>query len=145
MKIVIGNDHAGIELKQFLSKELEVMGHEVINIGCDVHESVNYPEFGKEVGTRVVNQEADLGIVICGTGIGISIATNKVKGARCALCTNELMADLSRRHNNANVLALGARILGDELALAITKSFVEGEFEGGRHATRVSMIEDVSK
>ncbi len=141
MKIAIGNDHAGVELKQYLVKHLEEWGHEVLDLGHNGTDSVNYPEFGKQVATRVVNKEADLGIVICGTGIGISISANKVTGARAALCTNELMADLSRRHNNANVLALGARILGDELALSITKAFLSGEFEGGRHETRVDLIE----
>lgn len=141
MKIMIGNDHAGVEMKKLLTQQLLEWGHEVINRGTDSIDSVNYPEFGKEVANAVVKEEADLGIIICGTGIGISIAANKVKGARAAVCTNELMADLARRHNNANVLALGARIVGDELAIAITKAFVEGKFEGGRHGTRVDLIE----
>ncbi len=141
MKIMIGNDHAGVEMKKLLTQQLQEWGHEVINRGTDSIDSVNYPEFGKEVANAVVKEEADLGIIICGTGIGISIAANKVKGARAAVCTNELMADLARRHNNAYVLALGARIVGDELAIAITKAFVEGKFEGGRHGTRVDLIE----
>lgn len=141
MKIMIGNDHAGVEMKTLLTTHLENQGHEVINVGTNNHDSVNYPDFGREVASRVLNKEADLGIIICGTGIGISIAANRVKGARAALCTNEIMADLARRHNNANILALGARILGDELALAITDKFLSSEFEGGRHETRVNLIE----
>ena len=104
-------------------------------------ESVDYPEYGKAVGNAVVNNEGELGIVVCGTGIGISIATNKVKGVRCALCHDITTARLSREHNNANVLALGGRILGDVLALEIVDTFLSTNFEGGRHQTRIDKIE----
>lgn len=141
MKIGFGNDHAGVELKQLLMKTVEEMGHEAVDYGYNGDESVDYPIFSRKTAEAVASMEVDYGVVICGTGIGISIAANKVKGVRAALCTNELMATLARQHNKANVLALGARILGDELAIAILKAFLSTEFEGGRHQNRVNLIE----
>lgn len=141
MKIVIGNDHAGVEFKQTILKHLEAQGHQLINVGTDSPDSVDYPDIAGEVGRIVLSGEAEYGIVICGTGIGISIAANKMEGIRAALCHNEFTARLSRLHNNANVLALGARVIGDELGKAIADSFIATEFEGGRHARRVGKIE----
>lgn len=142
MKIALGCDHGGYELKETVKKYLEEKGYEVLDLGCHSTESVNYPVYGKAVGNAVVNKEADYGIVICGTGIGISIAANKVKGVRAALCMNTTMARLTREHNNANVLAMGARLLGDVLALEIVDTFLNTEFQGGRHTERVAMLED---
>ena len=110
--------------------------------GTHSQESVDYPTYGKEVAKAVVSGEGTFGIVVCGTGIGISIATNKVKGIRCALCHNTTTARLTREHNDANVLALGGRILGDILALEIVDIFIETNFEGGRHLTRINSIEE---
>lgn len=142
MRIAIGNDHAGPSLKKELISFLENEGHEVINFGTDGHESVDYPDFAKAVSNAILNKEADLGILICGTGIGISIAANKISGIRAAVVTNELCARLARQHNNANILALGARIVGLDLAKACVKEFLNAEFEGGRHLIRVNKLEE---
>ena len=141
MKLVIGNDHAGVEFKEKLVKALEERGHEVINVGTDSLESVDYPDIAVLVGEKVLDGEDKFGILICGTGIGISIAANKIKGIRAALVHNEFTAKLARLHNDANVIALGARVIGDELGLACVETFINTEFEGGRHARRVSKIE----
>ena len=141
MKLVIGNDHAGVEFKEKLVKALEERGHEVINVGTDSLESVDYPDISVLVGEKVLDGEAKFGILICGTGIGISIAANKIKGIRAALVHNEFTAKLARLHNDANVIALGARVIGDELGLACVETFINTEFEGGRHARRVGKIE----
>ena len=141
MKLVIGNDHAGVEFKEKLVKVLEERGHEVINVGTDSLESVDYPDIAVLVGEKVLDGEAKFGILICGTGIGISIAANKIKGIRAALVHNEFTAKLARLHNDANVIALGARVIGDELGLACVETFINTEFEGGRHARRVDKIE----
>ena len=141
MKLVIGNDHAGVEFKEKLVKALEERGHEVINVGTDSLESVDYPDIAVLVGEKVLDGEAKFGILICGTGIGISIAANKIKGIRAALVHNEFTAKLARLHNDANVIALGARVIGDELGLVCVETFINTEFEGGRHARRVGKIE----
>ena len=141
MKIIIGNDHAGVEFKNTIMKHLEEQGHEVINVGTDTLDSVDYPDIAKSVAEKVLEEEGNLGIIICGTGIGISIAANKIKGIRAALVHNEFTAKLARLHNDANVIALGARVIGDELGLACVETFINTEFEGGRHARRVGKIE----
>jgi ribose 5-phosphate isomerase B len=138
MKIAIGCDHAAIILKNIIKEKFNT--YDFIDYGTNSTDSCDYPDFGKAVGESVASKEADLGIVICGSGIGISIAANKVKGVRCALCLNEFMAEMSRRHNNANVLALGARVIGEELAIAIVKRWLESPFEAGRHELRVNKI-----
>lgn len=143
MKIAIGNDHAATELKFIIKEYVEGMGHEVINYGTDDNESCDYPAYGKKVGEAVVNGEADCGILICGTGVGISIAANKVKGVRAAVCSDVATAHLVKEHNNANIIAFGARIVGVELAKDIVKSYLEAEFEGGRHQRRIDMIHDI--
>ena len=140
MKIVIANDHAGVELKNEVKEYIESLGHEVINIGTDSNESCNYPEYGKKAALMVANHEVDLGVLICGTGVGISLAANKVKGIRCGVCSETTTARLIRQHNNANMIAFGARIVGSELAKDIVKTFIESEFQGGRHQIRIDMI-----
>jgi len=138
MKIVIASDHAGYRLKGILKDKLE--GYEFIDAGTDSEDSCDYPDFAEKAGSMVATGEADAGIVICGTGIGISIAANKVKGVRAALCFNEFMAEMSRLHNNANVLALGARVIGEDLAVRIAEVWLKTGFEGGRHRRRVEKI-----
>ena len=142
MKIAIGNDHAGVEFKNKIMQELRSKGYEVVNVGTDTQDSVDYPDVAKEVSEKVINGEVNFGILICGTGIGISIAAKKIKRIRAALCHNEYTAKQARLHNDANILALGARVIGDELGKAIVKTFLNTEFEGGRHARRVSKIEN---
>lgn len=142
MKIALGCDHGGYELKEKVKTHLEKKGYEVLDLGCHSTESVNYPVYGKAVGEAVAKKEAEYGVVICGTGIGISIAANKVKGVRAALCMNTTMARLTREHNDANVLAFGARMVGDVLALEMVDTFLNTAFEGGRHTARVQMLED---
>lgn len=142
MKVVLGSDHGGYELKMSLKRHLEAKGIETTDIGAeDGTTSVSYVHFGLEAARKVASGEADFGIVVCGTGLGISIAANKVKGIRCALCTNEFMAEMSRRHNNANMLALGGRVLAPAYASRLADIFLETEFDGGRHAVRVGQIE----
>lgn len=141
MKIVIGNDHAGVDLKNKVKEELRKKGHEVINVGTDTLDSVDYPDIAVLASEKVLSGEAQFGILICGTGIGISIAANKIKGIRAALAHNEFTAKLSRLHNDANIIALGARVLGDSLAIVCVETFINTEFEGGRHARRVGKIE----
>lgn len=143
MKIGIGSDHGGFELKEYIKEYLEKSGVEFIDYGTYNKDSVDYPEYGKKVAEAVISQEVDRGIVICGTGIGISIATNKVKGIRCALCGDTYSARMSREHNDANVLALGARVLGVDLALEIVGVWLKSEFLGGRHEIRVNKISDI--
>ena len=133
MKIAIGNDHAATDYKNEIVKFLEKEGHEVINLGTDSHESVDYPVFAKKVCNVVVKKEADFGILLCGTGIGVSIAANKVEGIRAALLYNEYSARLTKQHNNANVIAFGARVMGIDLILSCIKAYMESEYEGGRH------------
>ena len=143
MKIAIGNDHAAVEMKQEIQKYLEELGHEVINYGTDTHESCDYPAYGEKVGHAVVDGEADCGVLICGTGVGISIAANKVKGVRAAVCSDVTTAHLVKEHNNANIIAFGARIVGIEVAKDIVKAYLEAEYLGGRHANRVAMIDEI--
>ncbi len=143
MKIGIGSDHGGFELKESIKEYLKQEGIEYVDYGTNSTESVDYPDFGKKVAEAVVSKEVDRGIVICGPGIGISISANKVSGIRCALCGDTFSARMSRAHNNANVLALGGRVTGVGLALDIVKEFLEGEFEGGRHARRVNKIDEI--
>lgn len=141
MKIAIAADHGGYLLKEMIIGFLSnYEGVEVLDLGTNSTESVDYPLFGFACGEAVANGDADRGIVCCGTGIGISIAANKVPGIRCALCTSVEMAKLAREHNNANILALGARVVGGGLALKIAETFLDTEFEGGRHQRRVDLI-----
>lgn len=143
MKIGIGNDHAATELKFAIVDYLKELGHEVVNFGTDTNDSCNYPEYGEKVARAVVAKEVDLGILICGTGVGISIVANKVKGIRAVVCSEPCSARLAREHNNANILAFGARIVGEELAKTIVKEYLDASFLGGRHQTRVDMISEI--
>ncbi len=143
MKIAIGSDHAGYHYKEIVKKHLEEKGFEVIDKGTYSEERVDYPVYGEAVANAVASGEADKGIVICGTGIGISISANKVKGIRAALCTNEYMARMARKHNDANILAFGARVLGIDVVLGIVDEFFSTDFEGGRHERRVNLIKEI--
>ena len=143
MKIVIGNDHAATDMKKEIMAYLEEKGYEVLNVGTDGYESVDYPDFAKKVCDAVNSKEADLGIAICGTGVGISLACNKVKGIRCCVCSEPYSAIMSRRHNNSNIIAFGARVIGSEMAKMIVDGWLNAEFEGGRHERRVKMISDI--
>ena len=143
MKIAIGNDHSAVELKKHITKFVENMGHTVVNFGTDTLASCDYPEFGEKVGRAVAKGECDLGILICGTGIGISLAANKVKGVRAAVCSEPYSAKLTRQHNNANIIAFGARVVGEAMAEMIVDSFLTAEFEGERHKRRVDMITEI--
>ena len=145
MKLVIGNDHAAVELKIEIKAYLEEKGHEVINIGTDTHDSCNYPEYGEKAGRMVAAGEADGGVLICGTGVGISIAANKVKGVRAAVCSEPVTARLVKEHNNANIIAFGARIVGSETAKAIVDAWLDAKFQGGRHQTRIDMIHKIEE
>lgn len=140
MKIAIGNDHAALELKNHIVDYLVKEGHEVVNFGTDTPASTDYPIYGARVAHAVANGECERGVVICGTGVGISISANKVKGIRCALCSEPVSAKLTRQHNDANVLAMGARIIGPAMAEEIVHTFLTTEFEGGRHSRRVDLI-----
>lgn len=140
MKIALGCDHGGFELKEKIRKKLEEDGHECKDCGCYSTESCDYPIFGEAAARAVASGECERGIVVCTTGIGISIAANKVEGIRCAHCADTLEAQLCRQHNNANVLALGAGFTGSVLALEMVKTFLSTEFEGGRHARRVDLL-----
>jgi ribose 5-phosphate isomerase B len=139
-KIAFAADHAGYELKCQLIRALNDQGHEVLDLGCDSTDSVDYPDLGHLMGEAIDNGDAGMGVLVCGTGIGISIAANRHKSVRAALCTSSLMARLSRQHNDANVLALGARIIGVETALDCLQTFMNTAFEGGRHQRRLEKI-----
>ena len=143
MKIGIGSDHAGFDLKERIKEFLQKEGHEVIDFGTYSKESTHYPLFAEKVSLAVQKGEVERGILICGTGIGMSITANKFRGVRAALCTNEYMARMSRLHNDANVLCLGERVIGVELALSIVKVWLETPFEGGRHIQRVELISKI--
>ncbi len=143
MKIGIGSDHGGFQLKEYIKEYLDKEGISYVDYGTTSSESVDYPDYGKKVAEAVINGEVERAIVICGTGIGISIACNKVKGIRCALCGDTYSARMSREHNNANVLALGARVIGVDLAVEIVRTWLKSEFAGGRHEKRVNKISEI--
>ena len=143
MRIAIGNDHAATDLKFVIADYLKELGHEVVNFGTDTLDSCNYPEIGEKVGRAVVAGETECGILICGTGVGISIAANKVNGVRAAVCSDCATARLVTAHNNAHILAFGARSVGTELAKDIVKAYLDAEFLGGRHQTRIDMIHEI--
>jgi ribose 5-phosphate isomerase B len=145
LKIALGADHGGFELKNEIRMHLEGHGIEVMDLGTHSKESVDYPKFGFLVGDAVTAGRADLGIVVCGTGLGISMAANKVQGIRAAVCTETYSARMAREHNNANILALGGRVTGVGLALEIVDIFVKTPFAEGRHARRVDLITSIEK
>ena len=143
--IAIGCDHGGYELKEKILAHLQDRGLEYRDFGCDSTAPVDYPVYGKAVARAVAAGECDKGIVICSTGIGISITANKVNGIRCALCSDPFCAEMTRRHNDANMLAMGAGIIGPNMAERIVDVFLDTQFEGGRHARRVGLVMDVEK
>ncbi len=143
MTIIVGNDHAAVNMKEEIVTYLKELGHQVVNYGVDTAQSCDYPEIGEKVGQAVAAGEGGLGILFCGTGIGMAIVANKVRGVRAAVCTDTTMARLARQHNNANILTIGARITGTEAAKDIVRTYLESEFEGGRHEQRVDMIRDI--
>ena len=143
--IAIGSDHGGFALKQDVMKYLTELGLEYKDYGTYTEDSCDYPVYGEAVARAVANGEAEMGIVICGTGIGISITANKVKGIRAALCGDCYSAEFTRRHNDANVLAMGARVTGSGLACKIVDTFLTTEFEGGRHAKRIALIAELEE
>lgn len=143
MKIVISNDHAAVDLKKEIKTYIESLGHEVIDVGTNTNESCDYPYYGKIAAQKVASKECDLGVLICGTGVGISLAANKVKGIRCGVCSDTATARLIRQHNDANMISFGARVVGSELAKDIVKAFLTTDFEGGRHQRRVDMIMEI--
>jgi ribose 5-phosphate isomerase B len=140
MKIAIATDHNGVNEKQEIIKHLEAKGIEILDLSTDNTPTDDYPEFAFRVAKSVINNECNFGILLCGTGIGMSIAANKVKGIRAACCSDYFSAKLTRMHNDANVLCMGERVLGAGLALDIVDIFINTPFEGGRHQTRVDMI-----
>jgi len=143
MRIGMGNDHGGTELKWAIKAYLESKGHEIVNYGTDTNDSCDYPEYGRKVAEAVMAGEVECGILICGTGVGISIAANKVKGIRAAVCSDCATARLVKEHNNANILAFGARIVGVELAKDICDAYLNAEFEGDRHNRRIAKIHEI--
>ena len=143
MVIAIACDHGGFELKGTIISLLQSKGIEVLDLGTYSEESVDYPLFGRLAGEAVMSGKAERGIVCCGSGIGISIAANKVKGIRCALCTDAKMAELARKHNDANMLALGGRLTERDRAVSIVEVWLETEFEGGRHKRRTGMLDEM--
>ncbi len=143
MKIVMGSDHGGYGLKNAIADHLKRKGFEVVDVGTYSQESVDYPIYGRLAAEAVAKGVASLGIVCCGTGIGISMAANKVKGIRCALVTSNYMAEMTKRHNDANMLALGGRILSAEEAIDIVDIWLNTEFEGGRHQRRIDMLNEM--
>jgi len=140
-RIVLSSDHAAIDLRRAIAAHVNAKGWEAVDIGPTTTESTHYPLHGKAAAENVVSGDCRFGIIVCGTGQGIMMAANKVDGIRCGVCSDEFSAKMIRAHNDANMLALGARVLGEGLALELVDAFLETEFEGGRHATRVEMIE----
>ena len=145
MTIAMAADHGGFELKNAVTEYLEKNNIEYVDMGCYDKNSVDYPDIAQAVCKKITDGECELGILICGTGIGISISANKIDGIRAALCHSEYDAKMTRAHNDANVLCMGGRTTGVEIALAITESFLKGKFEGGRHARRVEKIMALEK
>lgn len=143
MKLAIGSDHVGLELKPTIIKYLEELGHEVTDFGPYTSERTDYPIYGKKVAKEVAAGNFDSGILICGTGVGISISANKVKGIRAVVCSEPYSAKLSKEHNNTNILAFGSRVVGSELAKMIVKDWLDAKFEGGRHSKRIEMLDHV--
>ena len=141
-KIYIASDHAGFALKEEVKQYLEDKNFEIEDLGTNSKESVDYPNYAFKLGEKVVGDQSSLGILICGTGIGMSMAANKVKDIRAAHCTSEKEAEMTKKHNNANVLCLGERIIDYDLAVKIVDRFLESEFEGGRHEGRVKKIDN---
>lgn len=145
MRIAIGNDHVAVELKYEIVKYLESNNHEIMDFGANSKEIADYPLYGKQVAESVASGENDFGILICGTGIGISLAANKVKGIRAAVCSEPYSSGMAKKHNNANIIAFGSRVVGTEMAKMIVEAWLTSEFEGGIHQKRVDMISKIEE
>ena len=145
MKIAIGNDHVAVEMKNHIKEYLEARGHQVVDFGTHSTDRCDYPIYGKKVADSVASGECERGILICGTGIGISLAANKVKGIRAAVCSESYSARLTRMHNDANIIAFGARVIGIATAEMIVDEFINTEYEGGRHQNRIDMISAIEQ
>jgi ribose 5-phosphate isomerase B len=145
MKIAIGNDHVALEMKKEIKNYLKEKGYEVVDVGTDSAERFNYPISGYKVGKMVANQEVDCGVLICGTGVGISLAANKIHGIRACVCSDPYTARLSKQHNNTNIIAFGARVIGIETAKMIVDEWLSAEYEGGRHQVRLDMIKEIEE
>lgn len=143
--VALGSDHAGYELKKTISDWLKGNGWDVRDVGAPSAERVDYPIYGKAAAEMVRSGECRLGVLICGTGVGIALAANKIRGIRCAVCSEPFTARLARQHNDANMLGLGARVVGPGLALMIVEEFLNADFEGGRHKSRVDMITQIEE
>ncbi|MGN0819213.1 MAG: ribose 5-phosphate isomerase B [Christensenellaceae bacterium] len=145
MKIAVGCDHAGVEAKNEIIKHLTSKGYETVNFGTDTTDSVDYPDIALPVALAVKNGECTYGILICGTGVGIGISANKVRGIRCALCSDAYTAELTRRHNDANMISMGARVLAVPKMIEIVDKFLSTDFEGGRHQKRIDKITEIER
>jgi len=145
MKIAIGSDHVGFLLKEHMIKYLKEKGHEVTDLGTDGTQRVDYPVYGRKVANAVADGDVDRGVLICGTGVGISIAANKVHGIRAVVCSEPYSVKLARQHNNANIVAFGALVVGTATAEMIVDEFLAAEYEGGRHQKRIDMICEIEK
>ena len=145
MKLAIGNDHTGVDYKLAIKAHLEERGIEVIDCGTQDRGKSNYPVYGYKVARMVADKEVDGGVLICGTGIGISLAADEVKGIRACVCSEPYSAQLAKRHNNANIIAFGARVIGIEMARMIVDSWLDARFEGGRHQKRIDMITEIEE
>ena len=143
MKIAVAADHGAFELKEAVKKHLEEKGIEFTDYGCFSKESVDYPRYAYLAASAVAEKECDFGIICCTTGLGVSMTANKVKGIRAAVCTNEMLAEMTRRHNNANVICMGQNVVTPELANKMIDIFISAEFEGGRHERRVNLLTDI--
>jgi len=145
MKLAIGNDHVAVEMKKEIKEYLEEKGYEVINVGTDSNERFNYPVSGYKVARMVADGEVDGGILICGTGVGISLSANKVHGIRACVCSDPYTAKLSKQHNNTNIIAFGARVIGIETAKMIVDEWLNAKYEGGRHQIRIDQIREIEE
>lgn len=146
MKIVIGCDHGAVELKEEMKKRMEAQGHTVVNMGVDdPSTAVDYPDMARMCGEKIQSGDCESGVLLCGTGLGIGISANKMKGIRCATVSDCFSARMAKEHNNANMIALGARVLGEELAWEVLQSYLNASFEGGRHERRVDKIMDLEQ
>ena len=143
MRIALSADHAGVDLKDLIAGWLREQGHEVLDLGTNSHESVDYPRYGAMLAEALADGRAERGITVCGSGIGVAIAANRNPACRCAQAAEPLSATLARQHNNANAIALGARLIGPEMAIACVNAFIEAEFEGGRHQRRVDQLSQI--
>ena len=145
MKIVIGNDHAAVDMKWAIKEYMEFLGYKVINVGTNENKSCDYPDIAAVACEKIIKKEVDLGILICGTGVGMSLAANKIKGIRACVCSETYSARLCREHNNANVLCFGERVIGIETAKEMVKAFLNANFEGGKHEVRVNKIMSIEE